>query len=278
MKKVILILTLLVNLNILWCSTLGVGVNSDKVVIWEYWKVSDGKANNEMLIYNPTNSYIHVVFRKWYHIREGEPERIYTEEDVLLRIKRLNPNNYVLFDAATSEIRELHKGLIEVFVNDKSAGLYDMSVKNEPPKAKIKNGIIINQTSNVGILFQYEIIYETLHFKKNKNFRARVEYLNENFYSSGFPKGKELNPHNIGLADIKFSELKLVSMENFDISFASTGTIGCFEVTFTNLNSKRKIQQRSFNHMIDKGTGQTIGFNIPNNVYFTKKGKYRKRK
>ncbi len=278
MKKIILILATLMVWNIAWCSQIGIGVDASRVVIWEYWKFSNGKEGNELMVYNPMDSSINVVFRKWYQKKEGEPDRIYTEGDVLLRIKRLNSNNYALFETATTEIRGLHKGLIEVLVNGKSAGLYDILRKIEPPKAKIKNGIIINQISNSGGALQYEIIYEDLQFKKNKSHRARIEYLKEDFYSSGFIKGEKFNPNNIGLKDISVLNVNLGTKENFDLSLVSTGKLGSFEVTFTNLRTKQKILQRNFNHMVNKGTGQTIAFNIPNRICFNKKKKYRKRK
>ncbi len=278
MKVAIALLALITIPNKSWCHLVPVGVDRTKVVIWEYWKITDGAGENEMLLYNPMETPIEVVFRKWYQRKPGEPERIYTEEDVLLRINKIKPDRYALFATATSEIRDLHRGLIEVLVNGKSAGLYGMPAEKKYPKTRIKNGIIINQNSNTGNFLEYEIVYEALVFTKHENLRARVVYLQEKFLSSGFVTGEKHNPDGIGLADIAVENLEIRNEEGYDLCFAATGKPGGFEVTLVKPGSPRKILWRGLMHLKDKGTGQASAFNIPNEISFTGKKHYKKRK
>lgn len=278
MKKAISILILILVSKTVWCSQIAVGVDRSKVVILEYWKFEDGEGDNEMMIFNPTNEGINVVFRKWYRRKKDEPERVYTESDILLRTKKIKPNRYLQFEDAAAEIREIYKGLIEVIVNGKKVGLYDLARKEKKPRAIIERGIVFNQRSNTGGYLQYEIIYDGLKFQKNKSRRVKVAYLEKEFYSSGFVKGEKYNPHNIGIENITVDNLKIGERENFDLDLVATGELGTFEVTFTNLLFRKRIVQRNFNHMITKGRGQTIAFNVLNGVCFDRKRRYKKRK
>ncbi len=240
--------------------------------------MDNGMANSELMLYNPMKTPIEVVFRRWYLQEKDAPPRVYTESDVLLRVNRIKPDDYVLFATAAAEIRATRAGLMEVLVNGKSAGIYGMMEQIEAPTAKIMNGIIIKQRSNAGGTLQYEIIYETLNFKKNSNPKARVEYLKHDFYLSGFMKGEKFNPDDIGLVDISVNNLLAESNAEFDLKLVSTGKTGSFEVTFKNRHPRARISQRNFHHMIDHGTGQAIAFNIPCNISFKKKAKYKIRK
>jgi len=278
MKKAISILILILISKNVWCSQIAIGVDRSKVIIWEYWKFIDGVGNNEMMILNPTKENIEVIFRKWYRKKKDEPERVYTEGDILLRAKKIKPNQYLQFENAAKEIREIHRGLIEVLINGKKVGLYDLARKEKEPNTKIKKGIIINQRSNTGGYLQYEIIYERLKFKINEKRKVKVSYIKKEFEKSGFVKGEKYNPHNIGIDKVIVSNLKIGNNENYDVNFESTGILGAFEVEFTNLTGKRRITQRNFYHGITKGRGQTIAFNIPNRICFDKKRKYKKRK
>lgn len=278
MKKAISILILILISKTVWCSQIAVGVDRNKVIIWEYWKYVDGKGNNEMMIFNPTDERINVVFRKWYRKKKDEPERIYTENDILLQAKKIRPNQYLQFQKAATEIREIHRGLIEVLVNGKKVGLYDLARNEKKPRTKIEKGIIINQRSNTGGYLQYEIIYDRLKFKRNKPYKVKVAYLEKEFHSSGFVKGEKFNPYKIGIENITVDNLIIGDRENFDLDLVSTGELGTFEVSFSNLQFKDRIIQRNFNHMITKGRGQTIAFNIPNGICFDKKRKYKNRK
>lgn len=278
MKKAISILILILLSKTVWCSQIAVGVDRSKVVIWEYWKSKKGKGNNEMMIFNPTKEGIKVVFRKWYRKKKDEPERIYTEGDVLLRTKKIRPNQYLQFENAAREIRQTHRGLIEVLVNGKKVGLYDLARKEKEPIAKIEKGIVINQRSNTGGYLQYEIMYEGFKFKRRKPQRVKVNYLEKDFHSSGFVKGEKFNPYDIEMENVSVNNLSIGNRENFDLDLVSTGELGSFEITFISLKSKQRIVQRNFNHMITKGRGQTIAFNVPNGICFDKKRRYKKRK
>lgn len=192
--------------------------------------------------------------------------------------KKIGPNKYLQFEEAAAEIRGIYKGLIEVIVNGKKVGLYDLARKEKKPRTVIEKGIIFNQRSNTGGYLQYEIIYDGLKFKRNKPRRVKVAYLEKEFYSSGFVKGEKYNPHNIGIENITVDNLEIGDRENFDLDLVSTGELGAFEVSFTNLRFQKRLVQRNFNHMITKGRGQTIAFNVLNRISFDKKRRYKQRK
>lgn len=278
MVRVLSILILILLSTTVWCSQIGVGVDMNKVVIWEYWKFEDGLPNHELLIFNPSKEGMKVVFRKWYQRKDGEPERIYTNKDVLLRTKRIRPNNYVQFATAVQEMRGLHRGLIEVLVNGQSAGLYDLDSGLDVPLANIENGIVITRRSNVGNGLQYEIIYMGLDFERNAPRSAKVYYLEADFYSSGFIKGGKYNPFNIKIENVSVDNLVIGNRADFDLDLVATGVLGSFEVEFKNFDFKARIVHRDFNYMINAGTGQTIAFNIPVDICFDNKRKYKSRR
>jgi hypothetical protein len=274
MKKIITALVFLICNNPLWCSQVVVGVDSDKIIIWEYWKFDLGLENHEMMIFNPSGEKVDVVFRKWYPQEENMPAREYLASDVLLRIDHLKPNDYALFDDPTPRMRKHYRGLIEVLINGESAGLYSLARTANAPANKIKEGIVINQIANVGSYHPYEIIYESQRFKRNTNPRVKVVFSQEHFLGAGFNSGDKFNPEGIELEDITTFNLEVVPKEGYNVYFVPTSKDGYFELSFVVQEKLPRVLKRNFFYQNTEKRGQGINFIIPLRVRFDRRRKY----
>ena len=241
MKKKILLMLLLISWNpLLSMTSTAVGVNNSEVVILEYWKFENGKSTNDMLIYNPTNTDISVVFKKRTH------NNSFLRKDTLFSVQRIKPNDYVLVHKISDKFGKLDERYSEVFVNDKYAGLYIVENKKTVPINKIKDGIIINQTSNLGQYHQFEIIYERLNFKGDQPQSIDIVFGESEFQTLSFSKGAVYNPWNINFTNIKTEKLNIIQEENYDLFLTSTGEKGSLKLTLNNSNTKKKLIDRIF--------------------------------
>jgi len=274
MKETITLLLLFITSNLAWASITAVGLDRNEVVVSEYWKFKNGEKSNELMIFNPTKKAIKVVFRKWYGKSKFAPKKVYFDTDILLETKRIRPNQYLLFEDTPTKMRNQHQSLVEVLVNDKRVGLYNLRPNKKEPITQINNGIIINKTPNIGSYTEYEIIYKDLEFKKSDMRKIEVAYLKKDFYYSSFYKSKTPNIKHIEIADIKVSNLKIEETKDSTLLLTSTGKLGSFELKFHNLNRRKRLSHTSFFHMVRKGVGQGISFPIPNGIDFEKKRKY----
>ena len=274
MKNIFIALVFLICNNPLWCSQVVIGVDSDKIIIWEYWKFDQGLENHEMMIFNPSEEKVDVVLRKWYPKVENMPAREYLASDVLLSIDQLKPNDYRLFDDPTLVMRTNYSGLIEVLVNGEFAGLYALTRTTKPPVSKIEDGIVVNQSANIGEYYPCEIIYESLQFKRNSNRRVKVLFPQEHFFGAGFMKGEKFNPDEIGLENVTTSDVEVVAKEDFDVYFAPTSEGGFFTLRFLVEGKVQRIQQRNFQYQATERGGKTIAFIVPQCVRFDQRRKY----
>lgn len=274
MKKVITALVFLICNNPLWCSQVVIGLDSDKIIIWEYWKFDEGLENHEMMIFNPSGEKVDVVLRKWYPKAENMPAREYLASDVFLSVDQLKPNDYRLFDDPTPRMRKYYSGLIEVLVNGEFAGLYALTRTPKPPVNKIEDGIVINQSTNIGEYYPYEIIYESLQFKRNSNPGVKVLFPQEHFFGAGFIEGEKFNPDKIGLEGVAASNVEIVAKEGFDVYCVPTSKGGFLALSFVISGEAARILQRNFQYQATESGGQTIAFIVPQCVRFDRRRKY----
>ena len=239
MKKIIILALLLISWNtLLSSSSKAGGVNSSKVVILEYWRFENGKSSNEMIIYNPTESIIEVIFKK----RTNNNSDL--KSDTLHTIQRIKPNNYVLLHEISDKFRKLHEDHIQVLINGKYAGVYTVGEKINAPLTKINKGIIINQLANNGSEQPFEIIYEELNFKGSQSQNIEIVFGESKFHSVSFNKGEDYNPESIDFTNIKAEKLNIVQKDNYDLFLTSTGEIGNLKLTLNSSSTKKKLKGR----------------------------------
>jgi len=269
MKKVILILIgILFHLSAR-CSQVAVGVDSDKLIVLEYWKFEQEIVSNKVMLYNPTNKTIQVKLKIWHSKKQSFLEKLITK-NVVFRNKTIKPHQYKILNLADKIAVKRLKGLglIQFFVNGESAGLYQYKSKMKNPNYSIDKGIVINRAPNSGGILMYDILYRQSEFNNEDEIIAEVRYLDNKFYRSSFHKGKGYNPFRIGIRIEEYENLNLNKTVTSDVEITPKEQIGYFKVIFSDFENKGRITQRNFSHMINEGTGRTIAFVIPRKIRF----------
>ena len=267
MKKVILITIGILIHTTSWCSQIPIGIDSEKLIVWEYWKFQGDKVSNNVLLYNPTNKTIRVKLKKWHWNKQNFFEKLFTR-NIIFGNKTIKPNEYKILNLADRGTIKRHKGLVQFFVNKESAGIYRFKSKRKTPKNIIDKGIVINRAPNSGVELKYEIIYHQLEFNKEEELLAEVHYLENKFYRSSFHNGKDYNPFEIVVKIRECENLELSKTTASDVEIAPKEKIGNFKVVFTGFRDDRRVTQRNFSHMTNEGNGITISFNIPRKIKF----------
>lgn len=279
MKKLLVLFALLLLGYAAWCSTTVIFVDRTKVEIYEYWKFVEGEASPELLLYNPTDEPISVVFRKKYRQNQNELDEYALSGDVLLRIYRIRPNDYALFADALTQIRaEYDKQLIEVLVNGENAGTYSLHRKPKKPSTLLQNGLVFNTVPNNGDLLPYELVYEQLDFRRKDDATVRIEFLEGDFYQAGFPEGEKFNNQGIAVAALDNTNMNLEQDEDFALSGRPLSKPASLLVRCSTDRSRRRVMSRDFNYMPSAKGGRTIALCIPQRITFGKGRKYRPRK
>jgi len=269
MKKAIFIsIGILLHLST-WCSQVAVGIDSDKLIVLEYWKLEQEIASNKVMLYNPTNKTIQVKLKLWHSNKQNILEKLITK-NVVFKNKTIKPHQYKILNLANKTAIKRHKGLglIQFFVNGESAGLYQYKSKRKIPNHIIDEGIVINRAPNSGGKLMYEILYRQLEFNNEAEISAEVRYLDNKFYRSYFHKGKDYNPFGIGIRIQEYENLILSKTVLSDVELIPKEQIGYFKVIFSGFQNKERVIQRNFSHMINEGTGRTIAFTIPRKIRF----------
>lgn len=249
--------------NVAWCNQTPIGLNNKYIDVVEYWKFEDNIRSHEMLICNRTKNKVDVVIRKW-HTRPINAEPIYRANDTLLVLNKLKGGGFYIL----KNLRDRCTGLIEVFVNDKSTGLYELSSGDHEPISEIKDGIIINQTPNVGTFKEYELIYSKLNFKREKTVACKVRYTTTDFYKSFF-KGTNSKYKQAEIISFTTKNLKEVRIEKSDnLYLEPSDELGEFEVIFQTNKMRKRITGRNFYYSKREKSGGTAFFVIPVNINF----------
>lgn len=272
MKQLLTIILIVIFNSTLWSTTIFVGVDSEKIVIWEYWKFEQGIGTNETLIYNPTDEVINVEFKKYHFKKQNWLQRLFTK-NCLLKVKTLKPGDYILYKDFRSKIMSKSNGTIEVFINEKRIGLYGITKKSKVPSSKIQEGIIINQQLNSGRDLVFETVYNQLIFPKNSELNAEIKFVDSTFRKMGFPFLGDKNSDEITFNVIDIDNLTIEESSDYKLKFSSTGNLGRLKVTFTNTKSKTRTARFQCFYATMNASGSIL-FYIPIWLDFSDINKY----
>jgi len=272
MKKLFTVFLIIVFYSTSWGTTIFVGVDSDIIVIWEYWKFEDGIKTNEVFIYNPTDKEISIEFKKYHYKKQNWFKRLFSKNS-LLKIKSLKAGDYLLYKQFRSTVMGRSNGTIEVLVNDEKIGLYGGTKKSNMPIGKIQNGIIINQLFNNGQNLFYETVYNQLKFNENSELNAEIKYVDTTFSKMGFPLPGNNNDDEIVLNIIGVDNLNVEKNKDYQFIVSSAGKTGILRLNFANNKSKMRISQLMCNFKATYSEGLTR-FCIPKNISFEEASRY----
>ena len=250
-----------------WSTSIFVGFDANKLVIWEYWRFEEGVGQNEIFIYNPTDEDISIEFRKYHYKKQNWIQKLFTK-NCLLKIERLKAGDYILYKDFRSKVIGKAKGTIRVLVNNKRIGLYGITSKSRTPMTKIQEGIIVQQKMNNGRDLMYETVYNQLKFDPGSPLNAKINYVDSNFTRMGFPLPGENNPDNI---EFKISEVDKLEIENsteYQFMVSGRGEKGSMLINFTNKKPKRRISQFICFFKASNSEG-TQWFCLPNDIDFS---------
>ena len=256
----------------LWSTSIFVGVDANKIVIWEYWKFVDGVAQNEVFIYNPTDEDISIEFRKYHYKKQNWIQKLFTK-NCLMKIEQLKAGDYILYKHFRSKVISKSNGTIRVLVNGKRIGLYGITPKSRMPVPLLEKGIIINQQLNNGRNLMFETVYDRLKFEPGTTLNAKIQYVDSTFTRMGFPGHGENNPDDIEFEMLEVDKLQVEKTLEHQFMISSIGEKGSMRMNFSNKKPKKRISQFIcyFKSRYSEGSQR---FCIPNEIDFGDNEKY----
>lgn len=179
MKKYLALLIFLFCSSYTWAHQIAIGLSSESIYVLEYWKFQDSTLSHNTLINNHSDVDVEVIVRKWKQPNQFNPKPKYEKQDTLLFLENLKAGQLY----SSTVLNDGYTGLIEIFVDQLSIGLYESYRNRRRPKNEMENGLVFNQSLNIGSELAFDIVYFQLNFENQPTVPCQVLFVYPDFHS-----------------------------------------------------------------------------------------------